>query len=52
VRLWIPTRCHLNRATRAVIERAGFEFDTVNEFRETRIPLPIVQPWSLWRVAK
>ena len=36
--------CHLNRPTRATIEAAGFAFTSVEEFREKRIPLAIVQP--------
>ena len=36
--------CHLNRETRVVIERAGFDFDRIDEFRERRIPLAVVQP--------
>lgn len=44
--LWglINGGCHLNRNTRATIEAAGFTFESVQEFREERIPLPIVQP--------
>jgi ubiquinone/menaquinone biosynthesis C-methylase UbiE len=40
----INNGCHLNRETRATIERAGFDFQRVDEFRERRIPLAIVQP--------
>ena len=36
--------CHPNRDTRAAIEAAGFTFESVEEFRERRIPVPIVQP--------
>jgi len=36
--------CHLNRPTRATIEAAGFAFTSVQEFRETRIPLAFIQP--------
>jgi ubiquinone/menaquinone biosynthesis C-methylase UbiE len=39
--------CHLNRDTRATIEAAGFAFESAAEFREERIPLPIVQPHLL-----
>ena len=44
--LWktLNNGCQLNRNTRAVIEAAGFEFERVDEFRERRIPLAIVQP--------
>jgi ubiquinone/menaquinone biosynthesis C-methylase UbiE len=44
--LWklINNGCHLNRETRTAIERAGFEFDRVDEFAERRIPLAILQP--------
>jgi ubiquinone/menaquinone biosynthesis C-methylase UbiE len=44
--LWktINNGCHLNRDTRAAIERAGFEFERIDEFRERQIPLAIVQP--------
>lgn len=36
--------CHPNRDTRASIEAAGFAFESVEEFRERRVPVPIVQP--------
>lgn len=36
--------CHPNRDTRATTEAAGFAFELVEEFRERRIPIPIVQP--------
>jgi hypothetical protein len=36
--------CHPNRDTRAAIEAAGFAFESVEEFVEKRIPIPIVQP--------
>ncbi|MBO0685132.1 MAG: methyltransferase domain-containing protein [Candidatus Dormibacteraeota bacterium] len=36
--------CRLNRDTRASIESAGFAFETVRAFRESRIPLAILQP--------
>jgi ubiquinone/menaquinone biosynthesis C-methylase UbiE len=39
--------CHLNRDTRATIEAAGFAFEAAEQFREGRIPLPIVQPHLL-----
>jgi ubiquinone/menaquinone biosynthesis C-methylase UbiE len=44
--LWksINNGCHLNRDTRAAIEGAGFQFERLDEFRERRIPLDIVQP--------
>ena len=44
--LWktVNAGCHLNRNTRATIEAAGFAFESVEELRERRIPLPIVQP--------
>jgi ubiquinone/menaquinone biosynthesis C-methylase UbiE len=44
--LWrsLNNGCHLNRQTRDAIERAGFEFEHVAEFRESRIPLAVVQP--------
>jgi ubiquinone/menaquinone biosynthesis C-methylase UbiE len=40
----INNGCHLNRDTRAAIERAGFEFDRLDQFSERRIPFAIVQP--------
>ena len=44
--LWktIAGGCHPNRDTRATIEAAGFAFESAEEFRERRIPVPIVQP--------
>lgn len=44
--LWkvIGGGCHLNRDTRATIEAAGFEFESVEEFMEKRLQVPIVQP--------
>jgi ubiquinone/menaquinone biosynthesis C-methylase UbiE len=47
--LWktINGGCCLNRDTRRTIEAAGFVFGAVEEFREERIPLPIVQPHLL-----
>lgn len=36
--------CHLNRDTRTAVEAAGFAFESKEESREIRIPLPIVQP--------
>jgi len=44
--LWkrISVGCHPNRDTRATIEAAGFAFESVEEFREKRLPIPIVQP--------
>ena len=44
--LWktIQGGCHPNRDTRATIEAAGFEFASVEEFLEKRLPVPIVQP--------
>jgi ubiquinone/menaquinone biosynthesis C-methylase UbiE len=44
--LWrtINNGCHPNRNTRAAIAAAGFEFERIDEFREQRIPLSIVQP--------
>ena len=44
--LWklINNGCHLNRETRTAIERAGVEFDRIDEFAERRIPLAIIQP--------
>lgn len=47
--LWrtISGGCHPNRDTRAAIEAAGFQFESVEEFAEKRIPIPIVQPQLL-----
>ncbi len=44
--LWktIQGGCHPNRDTRATIEAAGFEFESVEEFLEKRLQPPIVQP--------
>lgn len=44
--LWklVNAGCHLNRDTRATIEGAGFVFETVEEDRERRIPLSLLQP--------
>jgi ubiquinone/menaquinone biosynthesis C-methylase UbiE len=44
--LWQPINqgCHVNRDTRIAIEHAGFVFERLDEFRERRIPLAIVQP--------
>jgi ubiquinone/menaquinone biosynthesis C-methylase UbiE len=44
--LWKPVcgGCHPNRDTRATIEAAGFEFESIEEFPEQRIPFPIVRP--------
>jgi ubiquinone/menaquinone biosynthesis C-methylase UbiE len=40
--LWktIAGGCHPNRDTRATIEAAGFEFESVEEFLEKRLPVP------------
>jgi ubiquinone/menaquinone biosynthesis C-methylase UbiE len=44
--LWraLAVGCHPNRDTRATTEAAGFAFERVEEFRERRIPVPVVQP--------
>lgn len=44
--LWrlVNAGCHLNRDTRATIKAAGFAFESVEELRERRIPLAIMQP--------
>ncbi|MBO0686783.1 MAG: methyltransferase domain-containing protein [Candidatus Dormibacteraeota bacterium] len=49
--LWslVNQGCHLNRDTRAAIEAAGFTFETVRAFKETRIPLGVVQPHLVGR---
>lgn len=49
--LWslVNQGCHPNRDTRATIEAAGFTFETVREFRETKIPLAVVQPHLVGR---
>jgi ubiquinone/menaquinone biosynthesis C-methylase UbiE len=39
--------CHPNRATRATIEAAGFAFESVAEFVERRMPVPILRPHLL-----
>ncbi|HZU15522.1 MAG TPA: methyltransferase domain-containing protein [Candidatus Dormibacteraeota bacterium] len=36
--------CHLNRDTRASIEAAGFRFESLDEFPEERIPIPVLRP--------
>jgi ubiquinone/menaquinone biosynthesis C-methylase UbiE len=36
--------CHANRDTRAMVEAAGFRFESVEEFSEPRIPIPFIRP--------
>ena len=36
--------CHPNRDTRRNIEAAGFVFESADEGRETRMPIPLLQP--------
>jgi hypothetical protein len=52
--LWkaVSGGCHLNRDTRPTIEAAGFAFESAAEFREERIPLPIVQPHLIGRARR
>jgi ubiquinone/menaquinone biosynthesis C-methylase UbiE len=44
--IWKPLGggCHPNRDTRAAIEAAGFEFESIEEFSEQRIPIAIIRP--------
>ncbi len=44
--------CHPNRDTRATIEAVGFGFEAVEEFREMRLPVPIVQPHLIGRARR
>lgn len=43
----VSSGCHLDRDTRSTIEAAGFAFDSVDEWLEAQITLPLVRPHLL-----